>query len=240
MEILNCSNFLTTEYIFLKPNNTIYTKDDAVRLGQELEKTFYKQHGKRILDIFLALFLLFISSPILIIATLAIAVANGRPVLFSQPRVGKNEEIFTIYKFRTMGLNVKSKEIRIKSSNGVPDDFVFKNGSDNRVTKIGSFLRKTSIDELPQLLNVLKGEMSIVGPRPEVPAITNLYNDFQKQRLRVKPGITGLAQINGRSLISHGRKIEYDLTYIEQHSLLLDLKIIGMTLITVLTAKGAF
>lgn len=123
---------------------------------------------------------------------------------------------------------------------GVPDSFLFKTAGDVTITSIGKILRKCSLDELPQLLNVLRGDMSIVGPRPEIPAITDLYNGHQAKRLLIKPGITGYAQINGRSEISHGKKIEYDLYYIKNFSLLLDIKIIAATIVFVIRGKGAY
>ena len=123
---------------------------------------------------------------------------------------------------------------------GVPDHFQFKTENDVSVTKIGKFLRKYSLDELPQLLNVLAGQMSLVGPRPEIPEITDLYNHKQAHRLLVKPGITGYAQINGRSEINHGEKIEYDLYYVKNQSLGLDLIIIVLTIVAVIKAKGAY
>jgi len=127
-----------------------------------------------------------------------------------------------------------------KWKEGVPDNFQFKTEFDSTVTPIGKVLRKYSLDELPQLLNVLGGHMSLVGPRPEISSITDLYNNHQIQRLLVKPGITGYAQINGRSEITHGKKVEYDLYYVRNCSLLLDIKIIVATIIYVIRAKGAY
>lgn len=123
---------------------------------------------------------------------------------------------------------------------GVPDDFIFKSGFESRVTPFGKFLRKYSLDELPQLINVLLGNMSMVGPRPEIPEITSHYNFHQMKRLQVKPGITGYAQVNGRSEITHGQKIEYDLYYIQNQSFLLDMKILLATVKQVVKGKGAF
>ena len=124
---------------------------------------------------------------------------------------------------------------------GVPDDFVFKttSGFDPNVTKTGQFIRKYSIDELPQFFNVLKGQMSIVGPRPEIPNITSCYNAHQSKRLLVKPGITGWAQINGRSEIPHGEKIKYDLYYVENQGFVLDFKIFFKTIFQAILGKGA-
>jgi len=125
-------------------------------------------------------------------------------------------------------------------ADGIPDDYYFKTEQDTRITKVGAILRKLSIDEIPQLLNVLKGDMSIVGPRPEVPTITNAYNTLQARRLEVKPGLTGLAQINGRSNISHGQKISYDIEYVDHYSFWLDVQILLKTIYVVATRTGAY
>jgi len=123
---------------------------------------------------------------------------------------------------------------------GVPEDFIFKTAYDHKVTRIGKILRKYSIDELPQFFNVLEGSMSLIGPRPEIVEITNCYDSNQSQRLLVKPGITGYAQINGRSLINHGKKIELDRYYVQHCSFTLDIKILLLTVFLVLRGKGAF
>ena len=140
------------------------------------------------------------------------------PVFFKQERVGKNGELFTIYKFRTMVENAENMGTgyRVKHE-------------DPRITKTGNFLRKTSLDELPQLINIVKGEMSIVGPRPTLKYQAEEYNDYQWQRLKVKPGVTGLAQINGRQSLTWKEKIDYDVQYVNNRSFLLDLKIIFKT-----------
>ncbi|TKI36300.1 sugar transferase, partial [Bacillus cereus] len=167
------------------------------------------------------------------------------PIFFIQQRTGKDNCPFYIYKFRSMHINNQDmqnqKNVRYGWDNGVPEDFVFKktDESDPNVTKVGLFLRKTSLDELPQFFNVLKGDMSIVGPRPEIPEITNYYTKEQQQRLRVKPGITGWAQIHGRSDMNNGMKMELDRYYVRNHSLLLDLYIMLKTIKVVLTTKGA-
>lgn len=202
---------------------------------------------KRAADITASLIILVFMSPLLVVVSVLVAFTSGLPVIFKQQRVGQNGRLFTIYKFRTM----KPAHLQVPAENqaktdysewtdGVPDDFVFKSGFNPNVTRIGAFLRKTSIDELPQFLNVLKGDMSIIGPRPEVPQITDRYNGLQRQRLLAKPGITGWAQVNGRSLIPHGDKIKYDLHYVHHFSLKLDLQIIVKTIQMVLFNKGAF
>lgn len=124
--------------------------------------------------------------------------------------------------------------------NGVPDDFVFKTSYNPNITKVGAFLRKYSLDELPQFFNVLFGQMSIVGPRPEIVDITKCYNDYQAQRLLVKPGITGHAQTNGRAEIPHGEKIEYDLYYVRNSTIFMDIKILFLTIYQTIFGKGAY
>ncbi|MDN3723960.1 sugar transferase [Aequorivita sp. SDUM287046] len=171
-----------------------------------------------------ALLLLLISSPILILVAIVLAIQNSGAPFFFQKRPGKNERIFTIVKFKTM--NDK------KDSNGnlLPDS--------QRLTALGKFIRSTSLDELPQLLNVLKGDMSFVGPRPLLPQYLPLYNHFQKQRHKVKPGITGWAQVNGRNAISWDQKFEYDVWYVNNISFILDMKILLKTIEKVFKKEG--
>ena len=175
---------------------------------------------KSIFDKTLALFLIILFLPVYIIVTLLILVKMGKPILFRQQRPGLHEKIFGIYKFRTM--------TNEKDENGelLPDD--------QRLVGIGKFIRSTSLDELPQLFNVLKGEMSFVGPRPLLIEYLPLYNDRQKKRHDVKPGITGWAQVNGRNAISWEQKFEYDVWYVEHQSFCLDMKILWMTFLKVL------
>ena len=175
---------------------------------------------KSLFDKTLALFLIIIFSPIYIIVTLLILVKMGKPILFRQKRPGYKEKIFGIYKFRTM---TNEKDIH---GNLLPDE--------QRLVGIGKFIRSTSLDELPQLFNVLKGEMSFVGPRPLLIEYLELYNETQKRRHDVKPGITGWAQVNGRNAISWEQKFEYDVWYVENQSFALDMKILWMTFLKVL------
>ncbi len=189
--------------------------------------------------------MLLILSPLFLILTIFIIKEDGRPVFFKQQRSGKNDMHFNMFKFRSMRLrhevNGKMKRNKYYWENGVPDDFVFKTASieNPNITNTGKFIRKYSLDELPQFYNVLKGDMSIVGPRPEIIEITRCYNNYQRERLLVKPGITGWAQVNGRSDMNHGDKIKYDLYYVNNFSLLLDLKILLKTISQVLLGKGA-
>lgn len=175
---------------------------------------------KSIFDKFLALFLIILFSPIYIVVSLLILWKMGSPILFRQKRPGYKEKIFGIYKFRTM-TNDTDKE-----GNLLPDN--------KRLVGVGKFIRSTSLDELPQLFNVLKGEMSFVGPRPLLVEYLDLYNDEQKRRHNVKPGITGWAQVNGRNAISWEQKFEYDIWYVDNQSFLLDMKILWLTFLKVL------
>ena len=174
---------------------------------------------KSLFDKTLALFLIILFSPIYIIVSLLIFFKMGSPILFRQKRPGYKEKIFGIYKFRTM--------TNEKDANGnlLPDD--------KRLVGIGKFIRSTSLDELPQLFNVLKGEMSFVGPRPLLEEYLPLYNEKQKRRHDVKPGITGWAQVNGRNAISWEQKFDYDVWYVDNQSFWLDIKILWLTFLKV-------
>lgn len=167
---------------------------------------------------------LIVLSPIFLVVTVFLAIVNQGKPFFFQLRPGKNGKVFKIVKFKTM--NDK------RDANGalLPDS--------ERLTKIGSFVRKTSLDEIPQLFNVLKGEMSIIGPRPLLTTYMHLYNDFQNRRHEVKPGITGWAQVNGRNAISWDQKFEYDVWYVDHISFFLDIRILFKTIIKVFKSEG--
>ncbi len=175
---------------------------------------------KTVFDRSLALILIILFSPIYLIVSLLILFKMGSPILFRQKRPGLNDEIFGIYKFRTM-----SNE---KNENGelLPDE--------QRLVGVGKFIRSASLDELPQIFNVLKGDMSFVGPRPLLIEYLPLYNEKQKKRHDVKPGITGWAQVNGRNAISWEQKFDYDVWYVDHQSFLLDMKILWMTFLKVI------
>lgn len=183
----------------------------------------YKNYLKRVVDFTMALVALIFLSPIFIIITIGLFFANQGHPFFLQSRPGKRERIFTIVKFKTM--------------NDKKDDAGNLLSDAERLTKIGAFVRKTSLDEIPQLINVLKGDMSLIGPRPLLTSYLPLYNEFQKRRHDVRPGITGWAQINGRNAISWKEKFEFDVFYVENVSFLLDLKIILTTVINVIQSK---
>jgi lipopolysaccharide/colanic/teichoic acid biosynthesis glycosyltransferase len=184
----------------------------------------YKFFGKYFIDLFVSLVILVVIFPILLLVTILLTVVNQGKPFFFQLRPGKNGQLFKIIKFKTMNEKTDS------SGNLLPDA--------NRLTKIGQLVRKTSLDELPQLINVLKGDMSLIGPRPLLPEYLQLYNDFQKKRHEVKPGITGWAQVNGRNTISWQQKFEYDVWYVEKISFILDCKIVFLTIKKVFKREG--
>ncbi len=184
----------------------------------------YKNFVKRILDIILSLIALIIFSPLLISTAILVRFKLGSPILFRQARPGKHEKIFHILKFRTM------TDEKDKDGNLLPDEI--------RLTKFGQFLRSTSIDELPELLNILKGDMAVVGPRPLLVQYLDRYNDEQRHRHDVKPGLTGLAQVNGRNGITWEEKFNYDLQYVKNVTFLGDCKIILQTVQKVFQRQG--
>ncbi len=185
--------------------------------------------AKRIIDIVVSSLLLFLCSPLWVIIILLICMESKGPVLFRQKRVGLNGKVFTIYKFRTMVNNAAGL------GSGLLIDF-----KDTRITQVGKWLRRFSLDELPQLVNVIKGDMSLVGPRPTLEYQVRQYNERQKIRLKAKPGITGWAQVNGRNSLSWPERIELDIWYVENWSLLLDLKIAFYTLGVVIQGEGIY
>ncbi|PUV22940.1 sugar transferase [Sphingobacterium athyrii] len=184
----------------------------------------YKLIFKRVLDFLVAFVGLFILSPIFILVTIGLFFANNGKPFFFQTRPGVKNKIFLIIKFKTMN---DKKDVL---GNLLPDA--------DRLTPIGAFVRKTSLDEIPQLINVLKGDMSLIGPRPLLVQYLPLYNDFQKRRHEVRPGITGWAQVNGRNAISWDQKFKYDVWYVDHLSFLLDLKIFFLTIKKVFVREG--
>lgn len=179
---------------------------------------------KRIFDILISTVLLFFLWPVMLIICFIVKISLGTPVLFLQERVGKDNEVFKIIKFRTM------KDAKDKYGNDLPDF--------ERVTRLGSFLRTTSLDELPELINVIKGEMSLVGPRPLLKRYLSVYNDEQIRRHEVLPGITGLAQVNGRNSLTWNEKFKLDIWYVDNWSFWLDIKILFKTIYKVFKKDG--
>lgn len=184
----------------------------------------YKKYIKRLLDIILSLFAIIITSPIFIIVGILVMIFLGKPAIFRQQRPGKDEKIFTLYKFRTM-TNKKDKD-----GNLLPDE--------KRLTKFGRFLRKTSLDEIPEFINILKGDMSFVGPRPLLVEYLDYYTEEEKHRHDVRPGLTGLAQVSGRNLLSWEEKFQKDIEYVNNVTFINDVKIILKTIKTVLIREG--
>ncbi len=184
----------------------------------------YKSIFKPLLDFLVALIGLLVLSPIFLLVMLGLAIANNGKPFFFQKRPGKNEKIFSIIKFKTMN------DKKDAQGNLLSDA--------DRLTPIGAFVRKTSLDEIPQLINVLKGDMSMIGPRPLLIQYLPLYSNQQKRRHEVRPGITGWAQVNGRNAISWKQKFEYDVWYVDNISMVLDLKIGLMTILKIFKREG--
>ncbi len=196
--------------------------------------------SKRLIDIIGAsLGLLFLSSFFIIVAILIKVQDSKGPVFFKQQRVGKNGKIFNMYKFRSMVSNAEELLESLLDKNET-SGAMFKMKDDPRITRIGKFIRKTSIDELPQLWNVLKGDMSLVGPRPPLPREVDEYTEYDMQRLLVTPGCTGLWQVSGRSNIGFEGMVELDLKYISERSLLNDIKILLKTVLVLFGSKDAY
>lgn len=179
---------------------------------------------KRLMDVILSLIIIVLLIPFFIIISILVWIKLGHPIIFTQTRPGKNEVPFKMLKFRSM-LNLKDSQ-----GNLLPNNL--------RRTKFGDFLRNTSLDEIPEFYNVLVGEMSLVGPRPLLMDYLPLYNEYQKQRHSVKPGITGWAQINGRNQLTWEKKFEYDVWYVHNQTILLDIKILTLTVVNVVKRRG--
>ena len=209
-----------------------------MRAVYEKKSPIYKAL-KRIFDIVLSGIALICLSPIFVITAIAIKLEDGGPAFFTQQRAGKDMKTFKMYKFRSMYVNAdeKLKEL-LKENEQTGHAFKIKN--DPRITKVGKFIRKTSIDELPQLINIIKGDMSIVGPRPILPFQMEECNDYERQRLIVQPGLTCYWQIGGRANIKWDEWVELDLNYIEDMSLWTDLKMIVKTVPAVFDSEGAY
>jgi len=182
---------------------------------------------KYLLDKIFAILLFILLLPVFLIISLLIILEDGYPVFFVQDRVGLNGKIFKMYKFRSFKKNADLSNIYTYSN-------------DPRISKVGKFIRRFSIDELPQLINIIKGDMSFIGPRPNLPFQYQTLNDIQRQRYLVKPGITGLAQINGRNKLKWEERIYYDLIYIKNYNLLLDLYILYKTFFIVISGEGVY
>ncbi|WP_449260285.1 sugar transferase [Enterococcus casseliflavus] len=225
-------------------------KVDASKLDRNNDKVYINKQKidsrivyhfvKRVIDIVGSSLGLLVLSPLfLIIGFLIKKEDSGGPIFFYQDRVGKDGKIFKMYKFRSMCVDAEDRLLMLLEHNEV-EGYMFKIKDDPRITNIGKFIRKTSIDELPQLLNVFKGEMSLVGPRPPLIREFNEYSNYDKQRLFVKPGCTGLWQVSGRNDLSFSQMVNLDLNYIENLSIWQDLIIIFKTFSVILSSKGAY
>ena len=212
-------------------NNANYT---------EYKKSKLYEITKRLMDILLSLIAIIFLMPIFIIVAIAIKIEDPKgKIIFTQERNGVYPTTFKMYKFRSMVHNAEELLEELNNQNELTGP-VFKMKEDPRITKVGKFIRKTSIDELPQLFNILKGDMSLVGPRPPIPREVEKYNEYQLQRLSVKPGLTCIWQVSGRNSIDFDQWIELDLQYIRERSILLDIKLIFKTFFVLFGDKNAY
>ncbi len=209
-------------------------------LSQEkINRRYFYRCVKRLFDFCASLIALIPLSVIFLLIAILIKLDDRGPIMFTQTRVGRNGKLFKIYKFRSMRVNAEDLLEKLKAHNQVEGP-MFKMKDDPRITRVGKFLRKTSLDELPQLLNVVKGDMSLVGPRPPLPAEVEQYSDYDKQRLYVMPGCTGLWQATERNNTGFSGMVKLDLEYIQKASVWLDLKIILMTIKVIFVPNGAY
>jgi exopolysaccharide biosynthesis polyprenyl glycosylphosphotransferase len=194
---------------------------------------------KRVFDLALAVLAFILLSPVMLVLSGLLYLTSGCPIIFKQTRVGENGRLFTMYKFRTMLVGAEEDFPAILRMSEI-ENYVYKRPADPRITRFGRFLRRYSLDELPQFINVIKGEMSLVGPRPELPELVDKYDLWKRRRFSVPPGMTGWWQVSGRSELPLYQAVEYDLYYINNYSIFMDIKIILMTGKAVLTARGAY
>jgi len=230
LRILGVHHHVVPRFYHLVRHRVRFTTLDSIPLFTRYERsdTIFYSAAKRIFDVFFSLGVLLLASPVFLISALLIKKETNGPALFKQERVGLNGKPFRMLKFRTMHQEV--------SRDAPTPDSPY----DSRITRIGRYLRRYSLDELPQFLNVLRGEMSVVGPRPEMPFIVEEYGPMERERLNVKPGITGLWQISYFRRGAIHENIEYDLFYIENKSMLLDLVIISLTGFAIMKGTGAY
>lgn len=212
-------------------------KGEIIITSQDLHKPIYEVF-KRILDVICSVVALIVLSPVFLVTALAVR-SDGGPAFYKQTRVGKNNTHFEMYKFRSMCKNAENLQDDLMKYNEM-DGPVFKIKGDPRITKVGKFIRKYSIDELPQLLNIVKGDMSIVGPRPPLVREVEQYNSYQMQRLLVTPGLTCFWQASGRSNLSFDDWMDMDMKYIKRRNIFLDIKLIVKTVFAVIFKRGAY
>lgn len=215
-----------------KNNKIILNKD-------KIEKHYFYRFTKRLFDILASLIGLIILSPVFLVVAIAIKIDDGGPIFYNQERIGKNGKEFKMYKFRSMKVNADQELEKLIHKNEV-DGAMFKMKDDPRITRVGKFIRKTSIDEFPQLLNVLFGQMSIVGPRPPLPREVKMYTDYDWQRLYVRPGCTGLWQVTVRNSVGFHEMVNIDLEYIQKRGFWLDIKIMFKTIKVIFVPNSAY
>ncbi|MCS7253390.1 MAG: sugar transferase [Armatimonadota bacterium] len=226
------------EELIADRTNTVKSRDSCFRSSFQNLNSLAYECIKRLIDVVGSLLLLFISMPFMILIGILIMLDSPGPILFRQPRYGKGGKVFILYKFRTMHVGAEKLRASLWAMSDMRGGFKLRN--DPRVTLLGKFLRTYSLDELPQLFNVFKGEMSLVGPRPHPLDEFDPSNPDHREILSVKPGLTCLWQVSGRNLLSFEDWVKLDLQYVRNRSLLLDLAILGKTIPTVITAYGAF
>nr|WP_217077955.1 sugar transferase [Clostridium baratii] len=193
---------------------------------------------KRLIDLFGSVIGLIVLSPIILIVSLLIKFESKGPVIFSQDRIGKDGKVFKMYKFRSMVVNAEELKEKLKEQNEMSGP-MFKMKEDPRVTKVGKFIRKTSIDELPQLINIVKGDMSLVGPRPSLPKEVKQFEDWMMERLEVKPGLTCYWQVSGRNNIDFEDWMKLDIKYVRERNTLTDIKLIFITVFVLFGDENA-
>jgi exopolysaccharide biosynthesis polyprenyl glycosylphosphotransferase len=210
----------------------LYVERPVMSGGRRLVKALFERA--------LTLIVLLFALPVLIVIGITVRLDSSGPVLFRQKRIGEGGREFMMYKFRTMVVDAEAHLAHLRASADAGNTLMFKMRSDPRLTGVGGFLRRFSLDELPQLINVIKGEMSLIGPRPPLPVEVEQYEQDAVRRLRVKPGLTGLWQVSGRSDLSWDESVRLDLWYVDNWSLTLDLQILSRTLRAVLRGQGAY
>jgi lipopolysaccharide/colanic/teichoic acid biosynthesis glycosyltransferase len=215
-------------------------RQDAERARDNDKRRALYLAAKRALDIAGALAALVVLSPVFAVVALLIKLRDRGPVLFVQKRVGKGGTLFNFYKFRSMVVGAERQRADLLLSNDHGESITFKMKRDPRITWIGRIIRRASIDELPQFLNVLKGDMTLVGPRPALPCEVEQYSDSDRRRLEVTPGLTCIWQISGRAILPFHEQVRLDVNYIERQSFLFDLEILARTIPAVLSGRGAY
>lgn len=229
-----------TETIDVFIGKDVITDNPNLLRVEDIDRKYVYRFLKRMMDMLGSILGLVVLSPLFLVIAIAIQKEEkNSPVFFSQIRIGKNGKKFKMYKFRSMCEDAETKLEDLLQHNEI-EGAMFKIKDDPRVTKVGKFIRKTSIDELPQLLNVLKGDMSLVGPRPPLEREIKEYSTYDKQRLLIKPGCTGVWQISGRNNVSFDDMVEMDVHYIKNLSIWNDIKIILKTLLVMIKSEGAY